>query len=302
MQPRMISLFLSALTLTAIALAESPDISLKSASGDREFRLSQARGRYVALHFLMQTECPYCTEHVRDYAKNAAAVAGVEHLFIKPDPVEEVRAWAEKLQDPTTSMAIYHDADARLAASLGVPDGYAFHGQTVLYPALIVFGPDGTEAFRYVGRDNQDRLPFEKFAARMAEHSRGADVGHYNLAKGAVAISGHDPVAYFHGKVLRGDARWSSVYRDVTYHFADADSRAKFAASPAQYVPAYGGWCATAMAEGRKVEIDPANYQVTNGRLFLFYKGWLGDARRDWNKDEPGLTRAADEQWMKLAR
>ena len=54
------------------------------------------------------------------------------------------------------------------------------------------------------------------------------------------------------------------------------------------------------MADSRKVEIDPANFKVTNGRLFLFYKGWLGNALNDWNKDEKNLTIRADEQWRKI--
>jgi len=35
--------------------------------------------------------------------------------------------------------------------------------------------------------------------------------------------------------------------------------------------------------EGSKVDIDPASYKVTGGRLFLFYKGLIGDALKKWN-------------------
>lgn len=293
---------LAAACLALTAFAGPKDFTLKPAVGEREFRLSDAKGHYVALHFLLKTECPYCLAYTRDYIKNAASVAGVEHVFIKPDSVEEIRAWAQKLEGSAAPTPIYQDPDAALAKQFDIPDGFSFHGQTVHYPALVVLGPDGNELFRYVGRDNTDRMPFEKFAAKISEVSKGADVAQYNLGKGAVALGGYDPVSYFDGKPAPGDEKRSSVYRGVNYRFANDENRNKFAENPQRYLPAYGGWCATAMAKGDKVEIDPANYQVTNGRLFLFYKGWLGDAKKDWNKDEPKLTRDADEHWSKLAR
>lgn len=117
-----------------------------------------------------------------------------------------------------------------------------------------------------------------------------------------MAIKGFDPVAYVESnKAQAGKSELSSQYRGVAYRFATAESRQRFAENPEKYIPAYGGWCATAMAEGRKVEIDPTNFKVTNGRLFLFYKGWLGNALNDWNKDEKNLTDRADEQWRKIA-
>lgn len=55
------------------------------------------------------------------------------------------------------------------------------------------------------------------------------------------------------------------------------------------------------MAEGDKVDIDPTSFKVTDGRLFLFYKGWLGDAKKKWEGDERSLTGMADQSWSKLA-
>ena len=38
-----------------------------------------------------------------------------------------------------------------------------------------------------------------------------------------------------------------------------------------------------------------------DGRLFLFYKGFWGNARKDWDKDEPTQTAKADAQWKKIS-
>ena len=37
------------------------------------------------------------------------------------------------------------------------------------YPATLLLGPDGKEVFRYVGKNNGDRLSFEKLAAKVKE-------------------------------------------------------------------------------------------------------------------------------------
>jgi len=297
---RRLIITLLATAVAAPALAGQMDFTVSS--GDKTFRLSDARGKYVALHFLLKTECPYCQRHVAEMARRAPEAAGLVNVFLKPDPEEEVKNWSAKLKAAGIDATIYRDADAALAKEFKIPDGYQFHGQTVHYPALVLLGPDGKEVFRHVGKDNQDRVSFETLAAKVAEHSKNTSVDQYNLPEDRLAIKGYDPVAYFDGgKPEMGKAELVSKYGGVTYRFASAQRRQQFAASPDKYVPAYGGWCATAMAEGRKVEVDPTNFKVTGGRLFLFYKGWLGNAVNDWNKDEKKLTVSADQQWRKIA-
>ena len=131
------------------------------------------------------------------------------------------------------------------------------------------------------------------------------DVINYNLDKNKLAIEGYDPVAYFPeagGKAVKGKKELAYTYRGVTYHFATKENRDRFKADPAKYEPTYGGWCASAIADGgRKVEIDPSNFKVTNNRLFLFYKGFLQNARDYWDKDERTHTTDADTWWKKIA-
>lgn len=275
------------------------DFSVRS--GDKTFRLSEARGKIVALHFLLKTECPYCGEYVAEIARRAPELAGIVHVFLKPDSDEEIDAWSDKLRGTGVEATVFRDPEAKLAQAFNIPDGYAFHGQSVHYPALVLLGPDAQEVFRYVGKDNTDRLPFDRLAAKIAEVSKSAAIGQHNLTDGTLALKGFDPVSYFEpGKAQAGKSELSSQYRGVVYRFASVETRQRFAENPEKYIPAYGGWCATAMADGRKVEIHPANFKVTNGRLFLFYTGWLGNALTDWNKDEKNLTVRADEKWRKI--
>ena len=87
----------------------------------------------------------------------------------------------------------------------------------------------------------------------------------------------------------------------MTYQFSSPENKKAFTDSPEKYLPSYGGWCATAMAKGEKVEIDPTNFKVTNGHLFLFFKAFYANAIKDWNKDEANLMAKADANWKKIS-
>jgi len=127
-------------------------------------------------------------------------------------------------------------------------------------------------------------------------------IQHYNLGADKVALKGYDPVGYFTlNKALKGRKEINAQHRGVTYWFASEENKKLFTESPTKYLPTYGGWCATAMAKGEKVEIDPTNFKVTNGRLFLFFKAFYANAIKEWNKDEPGQTAKADANWKKIA-
>ena len=161
------------LLLTIPALAADPgDFTIKSATGKESFTLKAARGKYVALHFLLKTECPFCLKHTHDYFEKSSALTNVIQVFVKPDTEKEIQAWAGKL--PAGELAkhpIYRDPQAKLAEQYSIPDGYKFHGQVVHFPALVLLGPDGKEVFRYVGKNNTDRFSFDQLAAKLRELS-----------------------------------------------------------------------------------------------------------------------------------
>ena len=163
-----------ALLSTSLALADTPDdFTIKSGTDSSSFSLKEARGKFVALHFLLKTECPLCLRHTRDYFTKAPSLPAVVQVFIKPDTDREIENWASKL--PPEDLAkhpIYRDPNAKLAKAFDIPDGYAFHGQVVHYPATVLIGPDGKEVFRYVGKNNGDRLSFEALAAKVKELSQ----------------------------------------------------------------------------------------------------------------------------------
>jgi YHS domain-containing protein len=126
-------------------------------------------------------------------------------------------------------------------------------------------------------------------------------------AKDGLAIHGYDPVAYFPeggGKAAKGDASITTSYKGVEYRFVSREHRDTFLANPARYEPAFGGWCAWAMLDGDKVDVDPESFLVTDNRLFLFYKGFWGDTKAKWSekaKDQASEAKQADGKWKDLS-
>lgn len=124
--------------------------------------------------------------------------------------------------------------------------------------------------------------------------------GTANVRKG-VMLYGYDPVTYFKSdKPLKGNPAIKADVNGLTYQFANEENKKLFLANPKTYEPQYEGWCATAVVKGYKYDIDPENYKVTNGKLYLFYKGWRGDAKKDWVNGEPENIKKADSNWPQV--
>ncbi len=125
------------------------------------------------------------------------------------------------------------------------------------------------------------------FAANAADE-------HY-VANG-VAIAGYDAVA-FHtaGKPTKGDANFTATYQGVEWQFASAENRDKFAAEPAKFAPAYGGWCAVGASKGKKIKIDPAFFAVVDGQLFL--NSSKGAHENVFLTDVPGVISKGEKNW-----
>lgn len=110
-----------------------------------------------------------------------------------------------------------------------------------------------------------------------------------------LAIYGYDLVAYMiDGKPTPGDPAITAVHDGATYRFASAANRDAFAAEPAMYLPAYGGYCAYGVSRGYKVKIDPEAWSVVDGKLYLNYDK---SVRSTWQKDTAGYIAKAESNW-----
>lgn len=263
-------------------------LTLSIGDPDRRFDLASARGRFLVVHPLDASKpASDVAAMVRRARTEHAHLAGVQDIYVVRSDKATFDAIVALLG---ADAPVYRDGDGALASALSLS-----REERV---TAVLLGPQGTEVWR-----TSEPAPVamhRSLSARVELLRKDPTLPHANLGKG-VAIQGYDPVAYLNeARAVKGAESISTLYRGVTYRFGTAENRAAFNAEPEKYIPAYGGWCATAMAYGRKVEIDPTSFKVTNGRLLLFYKGIRGNALKDWNKDEPGQLIKADENWRSL--
>ncbi|MEL7510518.1 MAG: YHS domain-containing (seleno)protein [Cyanobacteria bacterium J06554_1] len=110
-----------------------------------------------------------------------------------------------------------------------------------------------------------------------------------------LAIRGTDPVAYFtEGAAVPGRSEFAYTWGNATWQFASAENRDLFAASPEQYAPQYGGFCAWAVSQGYTASIDPNAWRIVDGRLYLNYSQAV---QQQWEQDIPGNIGKADANW-----
>lgn len=115
-------------------------------------------------------------------------------------------------------------------------------------------------------------------------------------AKYTVAYGGWCATAAAGNKYVEADPTIFVATDGTTYLFSSADAKKAYEKKPADfaYDPAYDGWCATALAKGKKVRGDAAIFTVVEGVTYLFSSK---DAKTAFDKDTAGIRAKADEQW-----
>lgn len=120
-----------------------------------------------------------------------------------------------------------------------------------------------------------------------------------NVDESGIAIQGYDPVAYFlEGRPVEGSPRFTYTHSGSTYQFASAGNRDLFISDPDRYEPAYGGWCAYAMADGSYASIDPDAWVIHEGRLYLNFSHRIN---RRFEGAIDSYIEAADREWRAVA-
>jgi YHS domain-containing protein len=127
---------------------------------------------------------------------------------------------------------------------------------------------------------------------------RGQTPGSVNAANG-VAIQGYDAVAYHTQQLaVKGSRGFTHVWRGVTWQFASAENRDRFAKSPEAFMPEFGGFCAYGVSRGYAVDVDPEAFAVVDGKLYLNYSKRV---QKTWNEDRAGYITKARLNWPKVA-
>lgn len=114
------------------------------------------------------------------------------------------------------------------------------------------------------------------------------------------AINGYDTVAYFTvGKPVKGQDNLATDWMGAKWKFSSQAHLDLFKAAPEKYAPQYGGYCAFGVARGYLVKVEPDQFTVREGRLYLNYDA---DVQKQWLKDPAGYILLADARFPELLK
>lgn len=122
--------------------------------------------------------------------------------------------------------------------------------------------------------------------------------GLFSYQPNGIAIRGYDTVAYFLDSTpVEGRDEFSTKWSGATWKFASQKHLELFKAAPENYAPQYGGYCAYGVAQESLVKIEPDQWTIHDGKLYLNYNARLNS---EWKMDIPGYIRTADSVFEKL--
>lgn len=132
----------------------------------------------------------------------------------------------------------------------------------------------------------------------LFSYCRGAIAAESGDSNSPYFIEGYDVVSYYRDSgPLPGTPQISIDYQDKTLLFSSTDNLNDFLADPEKYMPAYNGYCAYGMVYGMTSKIDPLQYDIVDGRLYLqLDKG----TKRRWNRRISRYIKKSDRAWKKI--
>ncbi len=148
----------------------APDFTLPDQDGN-DLTLSDLRGQTVVLYFYPRADTPGCTTQacgVRDRKVDYEAV-GARVLGVSPDPVEDVKKFADKFDLDFTLLA---DADHAVADAYGTWVEKSMYGKKYLgvQRATFLIDADGkiAEVFPKVSPQTHDEVVLDALAELTA--------------------------------------------------------------------------------------------------------------------------------------
>jgi len=112
------------------------------------------------------------------------------------------------------------------------------------------------------------------------------------------AINGYDSVAYFtRNAPVKGLDANTYEWKGAKWKFSTPANLELFKNNPEKYAPQYGGYCAYGIANDNLAKVDPDQFTIYEGKLYLNYDA---SVQKEWLKDIPGYNRKADTKFQAL--
>lgn len=116
----------------------------------------------------------------------------------------------------------------------------------------------------------------------------------YTSLRNNFGAGGFDVVSFHQGSPTKGDIEITADYKGAQWRFNNEANRDLFLADPEKYAPAYGGYCAWAIANNKLAKGSPKHWSIVDGVLYLnFNKG----IKKKWLADTGEFIEKADVIW-----
>lgn len=108
------------------------------------------------------------------------------------------------------------------------------------------------------------------------------------------AAGGYDVTTFFDGVPQKGKREFTHNYNGARWMFTTQTNRDEFIAAPDTFAPAYGGYCAWAVAHEKLAKGNPKYWNVEDGRLYFNFNARI---QTRWLKGKPEFIVGADDNW-----
>ena len=119
----------------------------------------------------------------------------------------------------------------------------------------------------------------------------------YTSWRNNIAVGGYDVVSFHQGNPVQGNPKLSTNWKGANWMFATQDNLDAFMAAPEKYAPAYGGYCAWAVAKNKLAKGSPKYWTIKDGVLYLNFNKKI---KNRWLKDVDGFITKGDKNWPTL--
>ena len=118
-----------------------------------------------------------------------------------------------------------------------------------------------------------------------------ADTGSANPVEVEIANEGFDTVAYFAiEKATKGNTQFSVIWNGAKWLFSNNENLETFKSDPESFVPQFGAYCPSSIAEGGMAKGKANYWKVVNDKLYLFYNE---DLKKQFEDDSEEILKKA---------
>lgn len=128
----------------------------------------------------------------------------------------------------------------------------------------------------------------------MTENAYAQKAEVYTSIRNNFGAGGFDVVSFHKGNPVKGNIKFIAEYRGAQWRFANSTNLTTFLENPEMYAPAYGGYCAWAIANNKLAKGSPKHWSIVDDILYLNFNKRI---KNKWLDDSEGFIAKGDALW-----